>query len=114
MRRIEVRSVGPWFMGSCPAAVQTDGSGGATVLVNTATFAAAPEEAQRFYLAHELGHWLTGSDSEEVADAFALGLLAGSRRRSLKSCVEALARMRTIPYSRARALIERAEGYTRK
>jgi len=109
---LTVRSVGPRFMGSCPAAVQTDGTGRAVVLVNRATFGVAPEFARRFYLAHELGHWLTGSAAEEVADAFALGLLAGSERRSLKQSVEALARLHTIPAARLRALLDRAKAYS--
>ena len=94
-------------MGLCPAAVQIDGEGRPTFLVNSLSFDHAPEFAQRFYLAHELGHWMMGTSSEEAADAFALGLLAGSERRSLKGCLEALNRLHTIPYKRLEALYVR-------
>ncbi len=94
-------------MGLCPAAVQIDGHGNPLFLVNRLTFPVADEFAQRFYLAHELGHWLLATDSEEAADAFALGVLAGTERRSLKKSLAALDRMHTIPYSRLEALYRR-------
>lgn len=94
-------------MGLCPAAVQIDGGGDATILVNNLTFDLSPDYAQRFYMAHELGHWLLGTSSEEEADAFALGLLAGTERRSLKKCLDALNRLHTVPYSRLEALYRR-------
>ena len=94
-------------MGLCPAAVQIDGHGNPLFLVNRLTFPVADEFAQRFYLAHELGHWLLATDSEQAADAFALGVLAGTERRSLKKSLAALDRMHTIPYSRLEALYRR-------
>ena len=66
---MRIKSVGTDFMGLCPAAVQIDGSGNPTLLVNSLTFDTAPHFAQRFYLAHELGHWLLSTSSEEAADA---------------------------------------------
>ena len=104
---MKVKSVGTDFMGLCPAAVQIDGQGRPTFLVNRLTFDAAPDYAQRFYLAHELGHYLLSTSSEEAADAFALGLLAGTERRSLKHCLDALNRLHTIPYARLEALYRR-------
>lgn len=101
-------------MGLCPAAVQIDAAGRPTILVNSLTFGAAPEYAQRFYLAHELGHWLLGTSSEEAADAFALGLLAGTEHRSLKKCLESLNRLHTIPYPRLEALYQRCTDIDRK
>ena len=101
-------------MGLCPAAVQIDAAGRPTILVNSLTFGVAPEYAQRFYLAHELGHWLLGTSSEEAADAFALGLLAGTEHRSLKKCLESLNRLHTIPYPRLEALYQRCTDIERK
>ena len=102
-----IQSVGTDFMGLCPAAVRIDGDGHPTFLVNSLSFPAADEFAQRFYLAHELGHWLLDTDSEQAADTFALSVLAGTERRSLKKSLAALDRMHTIPYSRLQALYHR-------
>ena len=104
---MRIKSVGTGFMGLCPAAVQIDGAGSPTFLVNSLTFDTAPDYAQRFYLAHELGHYLLATSSEEAADAFALGVLAGTERRSLKKCLDALNRLHTIPYHRLDALYRR-------
>ena len=111
---MRIKSVGTDFMGLCPAAVQIDGSGNPTLLVNSLTFDTAPHFAQRFYLAHELGHWLLSTSSEEAADAFALGLLAGTERRSLKQCLDALNRLHTIPYNRLEALYRRCISVDKK
>ena len=107
MRRQIIQSVGYNFMGFCPAAVHIDTEGNPTFLVNRDVFPTAPEFAQRFYLAHEVGHWIMNTSNEEVADAFALGILAGTERRSLKKSLEALNRMHTIPYQRLDALYRR-------
>ncbi len=111
---MNIKSVGTDFMGLCPAAVQIDGDGRPTILVNALTFDLAPEHAQRFYLAHELGHWLLATDDEEAADAFALGLLAGTERGSLKKCLDALNRLHTIPYDRLEALYRRCLATDKK
>lgn len=104
-----IRVVGPEFMQLCPAAVQLDGKGGATFLVNWLTFPTAPEFSQKFYMAHELGHYLLQTDSEEEADAFALGALAGTERKSLKKSIKALYDLGSIPYSRLEALFKLAQ-----
>ena len=60
-----IQTVDTNFMGLCPAAVQIDGHGNPTFLINRLTFPAADPFAQRFYLAHELGHWLLATDNEQ-------------------------------------------------
>jgi hypothetical protein len=101
-----IQTVDTNFMGLCPAAVQIDGHGNPTFLVNRLTFPAADPFAQRFYLAHELGHWLLATDSEQTADTFALAALAGTEHQSLKKSLAALNRLHTIPYSRLQALYQ--------
>lgn len=101
-----IQTVDTNFMGLCPAAVQIDGHGNPTFLVNRLTFPAADPFAQRFYLAHELGHWLLATDSEQTADTFALSALAGTEHQSLKKSLAALNRLHTIPYSRLQALYQ--------
>ena len=101
-----IQSVGTDFMGLCPAAVRIDGDGHPTFLVNSLSFPAADEFAQRFYLAHELGHWLLATDNEQTADTFALAALAGTEHQSLKKSLAALNRLHTIPYSRLHALYQ--------
>ena len=56
LQRPLIQTVDTNFMGLCPAAVQIDSLGNPTFLVNRLTFPAADPFAQRFYLAHELGH----------------------------------------------------------
>lgn len=102
-----IQTVDTNFMGLCPAAVQIDGHGNPTFLVNRLTFPAADPFAQRFYLAHELGHWLLATDNEQTADTFALSALAGTEHQSLKKSLAALNRLHTIPYSRLHALYQR-------
>lgn len=111
---MKIAAVGPERMGTCPAAVQIEANGDATLVVNSLTFGTSPEWAQRFYVAHELGHWLLDTGSEHLADAFALGLLAGTGRRSLMRSLEALNRLHTIPYSRLEALYTVARQLDRK
>lgn len=97
---MKVREAGYDELQFCPAAVEIDGTGEATLLVNRITFPAADSFAQKFYVAHELGHWLLATGSEEDSDAFAIALLAGTEHRSLKKSIESLYRIRNIPYSR--------------
>ena len=101
-----IQTVDTNFMGLCPAAVQIDSLGNPTFLVNRLTFPAADPFAQRFYLAHELGHWLLATDNEQTADTFALATLAGTEHQSLKKSLAALNRLHTIPYSRLQALYQ--------
>ena len=101
-----IQTVDTNFMGLCPAAVQIDGHGNPTFLVNRLTFPAADPFAQRVYLAHELGHWLLATDNEQTADTFALSALAGTEHQSLKKSLHALNRLHTIPYSRLHALYQ--------
>ena len=106
LQRPLIQTVDTNFMGLCPAAVQIDGLGNPTFLVNRITFPAADPFAQRFYLAHELGHWLLATDNEQTADTFALAALAGTEHQSLKKSLAALNRLHTIPYSRLHALYQ--------
>ena len=106
LQRPLIQTVDTNFMGLCPAAVQIDGHGNPTFLVNRLTFPAADPFAQRFYLAHELGHWLLATDNEQTADTFALAALAGTEHQSLKKSLAALNRLHTIPYSRLHALYQ--------
>ena len=106
LQRPLIQTVDTNFMGLCPAAVQIDGHGNPTFLVNRLTFPAADPFAQRFYLAHELGHWLLATDNEQTADTFALSALAGTEHQSLKKSLAALNRLHTIPYSRLHALYQ--------
>lgn len=106
LQRPLIQTVDTNFMGLCPAAVQIDGLGNPTFLVNRLTFPAADPFAQRFYLAHELGHWLLATDNEQTADTFALAALAGTEHQSLKKSLAALNRLHTIPYSRLHALYQ--------
>ncbi len=102
-----VRTVGYPELQNCPAAVMIDQGGRPTLLVNSQTFPLLSDFEQRFALAHELGHFLMGSGDEEVADAFALGALAGTEPRSLKKSLAALYHLQTIPYQRMEALYKR-------
>lgn len=102
-----VRTVGYKELQNCPAAVMIDQGGRPTLLVNSQTFPLLSDFEQRFALAHELGHFLMGSGDEEVADAFALGALAGTEPRSLKKSLAALYHLQTIPYQRMEALYKR-------
>lgn len=106
LQRPLIQTVDTNFMGLCPAAVQIDSLGNPTFLVNRLTFPAADPFAQRFYLAHELGHWLLATDNEQTADTFALSALAGTEHQSLKKSLAALNRLHTIPYSRLHALYQ--------
>lgn len=106
LQRPLIQTVDTNFMGLCPAAVQIDGHGNPTFLVNRITFPTADPFAQRFYLAHELGHWLLATDNEQTADTFALAALAGTEHQSLKKSLHALNRLHTIPYSRLHALYQ--------
>ena len=98
---LHTRTVGSETLGDCPAAVVAERDGGhAVILVNSDAFGRLRRPEQRFILAHELGHLLLDTDSEELADAFALGLTAGRQHRSLKSALSAVASMRVVPHSR--------------
>ena len=101
------RAVGYNELQDCPAAVMIDGNGLPTFLVNRNSFPRMSDFEQRFALAHELGHYLMDSGDEEVADAFALGALAGTEPRSLKKSLSALYNLQTIPYDRMKALYMR-------
>lgn len=103
-----IKIVGLDRMGLCPAAVEW-GNGEANLLVNALTFPAASDFSRKFYIAHELGHYLLKTDSEEEADAFAIQLLAGTERKSLKKSLMALYELGTIPYSRMERLYELAK-----
>lgn len=93
----------------CPAAVEIGPRNVPTLIINGDVFPRCPDYAQRFYLAHELGHYLLGTGEEEVADAFALGALAGTERKSLKKSLAAINAMPSIPYERLLALYKLAE-----
>lgn len=105
---MNIRGVGYDELQLCPAAVEVDENGKATILVNTITFPPADSFAQKFYLAHELGHYLLNTNQEEIADTFAIGLLAGTEHKSLKKSLDALYRLHTIPYSRLLTLYNTA------
>lgn len=104
-----VRMVGREVLDSCPAAMMIDGQNRPTLIINSDTFPLMSDYEQRFALAHELGHYIMNTGVEEVADAFALGALAGTEPRSLKQSVAALYHLRTIPTARLQALYERAQ-----
>ena len=106
---MRIRVVGRDELQSCPAAVEVDNKDQATVLVNRTTFPQADDFAKKFYLAHELGHYLFLTDNEETADAFALSALAGTERKSLKKSLEAIANVEAIPYERIESLYEMAK-----
>lgn len=93
----------------CPAAVEINASNVPTILINKDVFPKATDFAQRFYLAHELGHYIMQTGDEEVADAFALGALSGTEGKSLKKSLAAINAMETIPYERLMALYRMAE-----
>lgn len=97
---MKIREVGFEELQLCPAAVEVDSTGEPTILVNRITFPTAEPFAQKFFLAHELGHYLLSTSDEEVADAFALHLLAGTEHKSLKRSIAALYSIHNIPYSR--------------
>lgn len=104
MTDVRIQRVGRNALGQCPAAVVVGADGDTVFVVNADVFPTMGEGEQYFILAHELGHRLLGTSSEEVADAFALGLTAGRRRRSLKSAVRAVASMHAVPAARVEAL----------
>lgn len=99
-----VKSVGPEELQLCPAAVEIYPDGDAVLLVNELSFPTASPFAQKFYLAHELGHYLVAGENEEAADAFAVSLLAGTERKSLKKSLRALYDLQVIPYERLESL----------
>lgn len=105
---MRIREVGTEELQQCPAAVTVDENGSPTFLVNKETFPTADSFARKFYLAHELGHYLMGTSSEEAADAFALSALAGTERKSLKKSIETLYHVEAIPYERMLALYQQA------
>ena len=105
---MDIKYVSNRELGRCPAAVVIDG-GDPTFLINMDEWEKMPDFSRRFCLAHEIGHWVTGSGSEEAADAFALGLLSGTERKSLKKSLRFLYDMKQIPYERLEALYERCK-----
>lgn len=107
------RTTGQGELGACPAAVEVDEAGKPTIIINRDRFGLASDFEQRFYLAHELGHYIMQTGIEEVADAFALGALAGTERKSLKQSLAALYAMPTIPYGRLEAMARRCEQIDR-
>lgn len=107
------RTTGQGELGSCPAAVEIDEAGKPTIIINRDRFGLASDFEQRFYIAHELGHYIMQSGNEEVADAFALGALAGTEKKSLKQSLAALYAMPTIPYERLEAMERRCEQIDR-
>lgn len=101
---MNIREVGAEELQQCPAAVTVDEKGVPTFLVNRETFPTAGKFSQKFYLAHELGHYLLSTSDEEAADAFALSALAGTERKSLKKSIETLYHVEAIPYERMLSL----------
>ena len=101
---LTIHIVGRRELDSCPAAVVYTPGGDTAFLVNRDVLSGMPPAQQRFILAHELGHRCLGTDSEELADAFALGLVAGRQPRSLLSSLRAVASMKAVPLARLEQL----------
>ncbi len=68
------------------------------LLINTSRFDRLPHFAKRFVLAHELGHLVLSTSDERQADAFALGVLAGTEPCSLKKSLRTLLDLDIPPY----------------
>lgn len=80
-------------LGQCPAAVVVQKGRSAVVLVNGTAFARLTPFEKRFILAHEMGHYLLSTSNELLADAFALGMTAGTEHASLKKSLRTLLRL---------------------
>lgn len=96
----------PRYLGTSPAAISI-GPRRATLLLNPPRFDRLTAFAKRFVLAHELGHLVLSTSDECQADAFALGLLAGSEPESLRKSLQALLQL-DIPAPRFESLCRRA------
>ena len=93
-------------LGSCPAAVLMDDG---TIEVNRDVWNLYTPFEQQFILAHEAGHYLLQTSSEEAADLYALQQMHRTQRRSLKKSIGTLVKMgNTIPASRVEALYREA------
>ena len=104
--KIGCEIVGWEVLQECPAAVRVS-SDGATLLLNARKLLRYTPFERRFVVAHELGHLLMNTANESIADAFALGLLAGTVRNSLRGCVSALGKV-DVPPSRLKRLLRMA------
>lgn len=93
-------------LGSCPAAVLMDDG---TIEINRDVWNLYTPFEQQFILAHEAGHYLLQTSSEEAADLYALQQMHRTQRRSLKQSIGTLVKMgNTIPASRVEALYREA------
>lgn len=100
--------VGREALQSCPAAVRLFGDR-ATLLLNATVLRRYTPYERRFVVAHEMGHLLMKTADERVADAFALGLLAGTERDSLRASLRTLEKV-DIPPARLQRLLHLAIG----
>ena len=83
----KVRYEGFAEMGKNPASVEMDSK---ELILNRDTFPKLPKFTQKFIIEHEKGHLAHDTDSEELADAYALKSLYKSEHKSLKKSVKAL------------------------
>lgn len=101
--RIHLRYALPGEIGRSPAAITYGPSSSPVIIIHRQAFAALTPFARRFVILHELGHYLLNTSSEQLADAFALGLLAGSQPYSLRLSLHTLQQLDITP-SRMAAL----------
>ncbi|MBO7201858.1 MAG: hypothetical protein J6V54_10765 [Bacteroidales bacterium] len=89
-------------LGSCPAAVLMDDG---TIQINADVWHRYTPYQQQFILAHEQGHYELQTQSEELADLYALRTLHGTSPQSLKQSIDTLVKMgNVIPTERVMAL----------
>ena len=84
----KVRYEGRAEMGNNPASVEMDSK---ELILNRDRFPFLPNFTQKFIVEHEKGHLAYNTDSEELADAYALKSLYKSEHKSLKKSIKALA-----------------------
>lgn len=106
--------VGRAELGECPAASELYEDGGVRILLNRDVYPKLHPVQQRFILGHELGHLVLETDDEHLADAFALGLITGRFRRSLRHAVAAVASMEVVPAMRLQQLLQLCEEVQRR
>ena len=99
---IGFRLVGRRELGQCPCAVYMTPP--LTVEVNMDVWPRYDRAQQLFLLAHELGHYDLHTGDEAEADRYAIRLVAGSCKGSLKGALRSLLDMGVIPHDRFRRL----------
>ncbi len=88
-------------LGACPAAINMyDG----VIEINTSVWDKFTDFEKQFIIEHERGHYKLQTDSEQVADAYALRKVYGTHPGSLKKTIKALYKVGIINAHRLKHL----------